>query len=360
MLDVAVIGTGPDPDEPDREGYAMAYQHAAGYEAHDDAALVACADLVEENARAFADHHDLDGSAVYTDHAAMLEAVDPDVVSVCTPPSVHADLVVDCADAGVRAVHCEKPMAHTWGESRRMAAAAADAGTRLTFNHQRRFGRPFRRAKELLEEGAIGELRRVEMAAPNLMDYASHSVDLANYFVDAAPEWVIGQAEHRGALEYFGVHNEQQGLFQWAYDDGTHALAATGEAQGPAMVGAHHRLLGTDGVIELGAGFMREDGPDADHRIRRDGEGWEPIDADGESVHGPGFVERAIADVVEACRDGRPSELRAENALAATEVIFGGYESGRRRGRVEFPLEIDDHPLEAIIRAAADGDDGSE
>ncbi|MFB6073611.1 MAG: Gfo/Idh/MocA family protein [Haloarculaceae archaeon] len=352
MFDVAIIGTGPDPENPDREGYAMAYQHAEGYQAHDDAAMVACADIVEENARAFADHHDLPDGGVYTDHEEMLEAVDPDIVSVCTPPNVHADLVIDCLESGVEAVHCEKPMAHTWGESRRMAAAAADSDTQLTFNHQRRFGKPFRRAKELLEGGAIGDLQRVELAAPNLMDYASHSVDLANYLVGSDPEWVIGQAEYRGALEYFGVHNEQQGLFQWQYEDGTQALAATGEDVGPDLVGAHHRLVGSEGAIELGSGFMAAEPPEHDHRIRRDGGDWEPIETDGESVHGPGFVVRAIADVIESVRDDRPCELRAENALEATKVIFGGYESARRRGRVEFPLEIDDHPLEALIAAA--------
>ena len=87
---VAIVGTGNDPGERDREGYAMAYRHAGGYERLDSCSLVACADIVRENAEAFADHHDLE--AVYEDHETMLEGSEPDVVSVCVPPSVHAEL----------------------------------------------------------------------------------------------------------------------------------------------------------------------------------------------------------------------------------------------------------------------------
>ena len=352
MPEIAIIGTGADPDDPDRTGFAMAYSHADAYEAVADCEIVACADIVREHAEAFAEAYELPADGVFTDHETMLDAVDPEIVSICTPPAVHEDLVVDCVDHGVGAVHCEKPMADTWGASRRMAAAAADAETQLTFNHQRRYGRPFRRAKELLDDGAIGDLRRIELAAGNLMDYASHSIDLANYFVDETDvEWVMGQFDYRDAEEYFGVHNENQGLATWAYETGVHALAATGGERGPDLVDCHHRLVGDDGEIEIGVGF-----PGADdhgrHRIRRANSGeWEPIEADGETVHGPDFVERAIRDVVECYREDRPCDLRAENALQATEVIFAAYESARRRGRIDLPLEIDDHPLEALIAA---------
>ena len=46
---------------------------------------------------------------------------------------------------------------------------------------------------------------------------------------------------------------------------------------------------------------------------------------------------------------GRASELRAENALTATEIIFGCWESSRRHNCVDFPLSIEDNPLEAMV-----------
>ena len=58
---------------------------------------------------------------------------------------------------GVKAIHCEKPMASTWGDAKALARACADRGVLLTFCHQRRFGAPFVKAKQLLDEGAIGD-----------------------------------------------------------------------------------------------------------------------------------------------------------------------------------------------------------
>jgi len=46
MFEVACIGTGPDPQDPSVEGYAMAYRHADAYETVEDVVIVACADIV--------------------------------------------------------------------------------------------------------------------------------------------------------------------------------------------------------------------------------------------------------------------------------------------------------------------------
>ena len=54
-LRVGIIGTGKKKARPDVTGFAMAYSHADGYRAlPEQCDLVACADIVEENGRAFA------------------------------------------------------------------------------------------------------------------------------------------------------------------------------------------------------------------------------------------------------------------------------------------------------------------
>ena len=50
-------------------------------------------------------------------------------------------------------------------------------------------------------------------------------------------------------------------------------------------------------------------------------------------------------------RTGREPELSARRALNATEIIFGIYDSSRRRGRVDLPLTVSDHPLTAMVEA---------
>jgi UDP-N-acetylglucosamine 3-dehydrogenase len=343
---VGIVGTG-EPGDPGRDGFAMAYEHAEGYRAVENCELVACADIVPENAERFAAEYDLPASAVYDSHAAMLAAEDLDIVSVTVPPAAHADIVVDCATAGVRAVHCEKPMADTWGDARLMAQECRRRGVQLTFNHHRRFGAPFRRARELVDDGAIGALRRVEFAASNLCDYGTHSFELSNYLAgEATPAWVLAGLDYREENRWFGMHNENQAVALWAYENGVFGLATTGDP-GEDAVGCHNRLVGTEGAIEIGYGG------ETALRVRRDGDGWEAIDTGEEGLHGSEYHHRAIADLV-ACLDAdREPEQRAERALAATELVFGAWESARRRARVEFPLDIEDNPLAEMVESGA-------
>ncbi len=371
--DAAIIGTGPDPTDPDRDGFAMGYRHGRAYANNGDCALVACADIVPENGRAFADAFGLGAGAAYEDYETMLAAVEPDIVSVCVPPGIHADIVVNCAESGhVSAVHCEKPMATTWGDCKAMVRACEEAGVQLTINHQRRFGAPFRNAKRLLTEGTVGDLHRIEFAGETLFDAGTHQFDLCRYFTDGAEvEWVLAQVDYREENVWFGTPNATQALAQWRYANGTLGLATTGDSR-PAGT-CYLRLVGDDGVVELGV----DDGPTL--RYRTGDGGWKTVDTDGENIHGRGspgyvgaavrkfrarlplfstadrsghpFIERAIADAVDGLETGEEPELSGRGALRATELIFASWESARRRGRVDLPLDIEDNPLVAMIDA---------
>ena len=350
---VAMIGTGApdrglDPSQVTQSGFSVAYRHAPCYRDLADTELVACADIDPEHAVAFGDTFDIDPSHVYTDHRTMLEGVRPDVVDVCTPAATHADLVIDCArDGDVAAVHCEKPMATTLGDCRRMAETCRRRGVQLTFNHQRRFATPVLTVNRLLDEGAIGDLERMEIGASALFSYGTHSIDLCGLFADEAiPEWVLAGIDYRTENIYSGAHNENQAFAQWRYDSGVYGMAAMGT--GADMVDAHHRLIGTAGMIELAP----SDG--ALVRVNRDdAAGWEELDPGdggmGGLSNGYPYMIRAIEEVIEALAAGRPSQLRAANALNASALIFGAYESARRRARVDFPLTIEDNPLEAMV-----------
>ncbi|WP_336361016.1 Gfo/Idh/MocA family protein [Haladaptatus sp. ZSTT2] len=361
MFSVAFVGTGAKQEAPGKQGFAMAYRHAAAYARLPQCRLVACADIVPENARAFADTFDITG--VYDDYAAMLDAENPDIVSVAVPPGAHAPIVIGCArHPSVQAIHCEKPMALTWGDCKEMVAVCEQEGVQLTFNHQYRFGKPFRRAKELLDAGDIGSLQRIEFSDRDLYDTGTHLFDLANYLTDNSPvEWVLCQIDYSEENRWFGAHNENQGLAQWKYASGVYGLAATG--WGRDLVGCYLRLVGTHGVIEI-----REGKPAL--FVRTSGE-WQAIDTDGEGIYGPpkqgrvgallsrvgrgdeplSYIDRAIASVVDCLETGRDCELSGSHALAATEVIFACWESARRRGRVTLPLTIEDNPLQAMVDA---------
>lgn len=340
-LKVGIIGTGKRKVRGDAMGYGMAYHHAAAYSALGNCRIVAGADIVRENAEAFAEAYDV--PSVYLDYNEMLRKENLDMISVCTWPHLHAQMVIDCAEAGVRAVHCEKPMADTWGGAKRMVEACRKHGVQLTFDHQRRFGRPFRLARELVKAGEIGDLVRLEGSCGDIYDYGTHYVDMFGFYNDETPaEWVMGQVDYSKEKLIFGMPVENHGVYLWRYKNGVYGFMCTGEA-GKA-VGAHNRLVGTEGVIEVGA----SDGSTL--RIKRKGSSrWETVDTQGEGLHGPGYIERAIADAVDALLTDREPELSARKALNATEIIFACYESSRRRAMVRLPLRIEDNPLMEMI-----------
>lgn len=370
--DVAVIGTGENPDDPGRDGFAMAYRHAPGYQRLDTCDLVACADIVRENAEAFAIEFDLDG--IYEDYMEMLQEEKPDIVSVCVPPSVHSEIVNGCAESNVvEAIHCEKPMAETWDDCTNMVRTCERHDVQLTINHQLRFGGPFRAAKERLDNGEIGELKRIEFSAQNLFDAGTHQFDLCNYFVDQAPvEWVIAQIDYREKNIWFGTHNENQAITQWKYENGIFGIGTTGDGSG--FVDCYLRLVGSEGIIEIGP----SNGPTV--RMKQPGSvGWTTIDPDGDTIYGPkipgkigttvrklanlapfetyrgtkkcSFEERAIEEVIRSLDSTEKSELSAQNALQATEIIFASWESARQRGRVDFPIRIEDNPLQSMVES---------
>ncbi|MFB6173780.1 MAG: Gfo/Idh/MocA family protein [Halobacteriales archaeon] len=357
---VAVIGTGPGRDvDISGRSHAWAYKHGDAYAANGDCELVACADVVPEYAETFAEAFDIPAGGAYEDHAAMLSVEDLDVVSVCTPIPTHADIVIDCARAGVAAIHCEKPMARTWGEARAMAHVCDRRDVQLTFGHQRRFAPPFRRAKALLEAGEIGKLERIEISWGNFFDNGTHTVDLAGYFVDEArAEWVIGQVDYSKEHVRYGVPTADHAFVSWQYENGVHGVLSTGDgidlAGGPYdFYDCFHRLVGTGGVMEVGP----REGPPI--RVRRDGGDWNAVDVEDEFLE---VVDLAVDDAVRALDTGEPSELRAENALNTAEILFAGHESARRRGRIDLPLTgVFEHPLEAMIEAGEivpeEGDD---
>ncbi len=340
---VGIIGCGRPRQQAGATGYGMAHYHVAGYKAHPRVRLVALADTDRENAEAFRALHG--SERLYVDYHAMLANERLDMVSVCLWPHLHAPAVIAAAESGVRAIHCEKPMAPTYGEAQAMLTACERRGVQLTIDHQRRFAQPFRRARELILAGAIGTLQRLEAVCSNLFDWGTHWFDMLNFLNGDQPvEWVLGQVEGRGGTRVFGVPVEGQGLSQFSYANGVLGMLVTG-VDG-ALGGADIRALGSLGTLEV----RNEAQP---LRVWAQGDAdWRVVPTSG-GFHGMELVKLAILDALNCLETGRQSELAGAKALRASELTFATYESSRRRGRVELPLTIDDSPLLEMIAGGA-------
>lgn len=122
--------------------------------------LVAVADRNAARAEDFARRH---GIARWHDEAeAIIRAPDVDVVYVATMTESHRDLVLRCAAAG-KPVLTEKPMAMTYADCLAMIAACREARVPLWVAYYRRALPRFLKVRELVQGGAIGEVRLVIM-----------------------------------------------------------------------------------------------------------------------------------------------------------------------------------------------------
>lgn len=116
--------------------------------------IVAISRRREKEARRIAEEFGVENW--YADNNQVINNDDVDAVIICTPPKYHQELAIASAKAG-RHILCEKPMAITVKEADRMIEAARKARVKLAVAEMKRFNPGFRRAKEILEEGIIGE-----------------------------------------------------------------------------------------------------------------------------------------------------------------------------------------------------------
>lgn len=333
---VGIIGCGRPWKSEGASGFGMAHFHARGYTASADTTIVALADISLENAHAFQAMYGAEH--IYTDYEQMLAQEHLDIVSICTWPHFHAPMVIAAAESGVKAIHCEKPMAPSYAEVLHMVDACQTHGTQLTINHQRRFGTPFRTARDLLRSGTIGRLQRLEGMCANLFDWGTHWFDIFNFYNDETPvSWVMGQVDWRTGATIFGIPVEGQGLSLFAYDNGVQGLLLTGHGTEHAL---KNRLIGSDGAIEvtLGAKAIRVWGKgDTD---------WHDVQITQNASDDLGeLVGQGVLDMIDALKNGREPELSGRRALRASEVMFATYESSRRGGRIDLPLGTLESPF---------------
>lgn len=97
------------------------------------------------------------GGKVYESYQAMLADPNIDAVSVCAANNAHAEIAIAALHAG-KHVLCEKPMATTLEECEAMVTAAKETGKILMIGHNQRLVKAHARAKQLLDEGMIGEV----------------------------------------------------------------------------------------------------------------------------------------------------------------------------------------------------------
>ena len=113
-----------------------------------------------------------------TDYKELLCKNDIDIISVCTPDHLHAEHVVSAMKAG-KDVLCEKPLALTLEDCRRIIKVVDVTDHKFMIGQICRFSPAFKLAKKLIEQGRIGELFFVESEYAH--NYRGHAEGVNNW-----------------------------------------------------------------------------------------------------------------------------------------------------------------------------------
>jgi predicted dehydrogenase len=148
MLKIAIVGTGN-----------ISQLHADAILAMGSRAkVVALCDIYIEKAEFLKSKFSFNEAKTFASHEEMLASgVEIDLVHVCTPPSSHAEIAINCMNAGVNAL-VEKPMAPSLAECDAMLEAERKSGAVLAMIAQNRFRDDNWRLKKLVDSGAAGRV----------------------------------------------------------------------------------------------------------------------------------------------------------------------------------------------------------
>ena len=152
----------------------IANRHMDAYRNMKDVEIVAAADIVPGKAREFLDRFGCAGADAYETHEALCERNDIDAVSVCTYNSQHAAPTI-CALQHGKDVLLEKPMCVTMDEARAIRQAEADTGHFVTVGFQPRYGANFKKIKEVIDSGVLGQIYYVVVGGGRVMGIPGHT-----------------------------------------------------------------------------------------------------------------------------------------------------------------------------------------
>lgn len=270
MLRVGLVGCG-----------TIGSVHATGYTRMQNAELAGIVEVREEYGRAMAEQFH---TTWYPNIEMLLEREEVDVIDICVPTYMHRGYVEIAAQAGKHVI-CEKPMARTLDDAQAMIDVCEENGVRLFIAHVLRFFPQYRKAYELLQAGAVGQVgtvrttrggvfpvswndwyASVEYSGTLIVDMMIHDFDFLRWcFGDVQRVFAkslcgrdLNRIDHAFVSLRFanGVIGHVEGT--WAYPSGFHTrieiagthgvLEHVSDEEMPICIALHEQINRSDGV----------------------------------------------------------------------------------------------------------------
>ncbi|WZO98088.1 Gfo/Idh/MocA family oxidoreductase [Isosphaeraceae bacterium EP7] len=310
----------------------------------------------------------------YADYREMLDREKPQFV-VIGPRWLdgHAEMVLECASRGVLGIFCEKPLAPDLASCDAIVDACDRSHVKLAMAFQTRYSPRYARIKELIAEGAIGEVLEVRGrgkedrrgGGEDLMVLGVHIFDLMHDLL-GEPVWCFARVTEGGrAVGPDQVRQGAEGIGPLAGDRidamfgfrDTAAVAHFATSR-PKEPGARFGLTiyGSKGRIRMGFGWLPPAFILADPSWEAAGSSaWAPIPVDGvgtlESADLAAGNGAIVADLIRAVETDSQPRTDARAGRTAVEMVMACYASHGRGGMVAMPLaDRGTHPLTRFPR----------
>lgn len=167
-------------DDPKRKYIAT---HAGAYFNSEKVDLVALSDVDTEKLHKYGKKYNLPLSSLYTDHSDMLQREKLDILSICTWNSTHLEIAEKAVEHGIKAIFCEKPIADTLSNARKVANICKEHNVILMIDHQRRFDPFHREIRNFMQDGKLGTIQKSHVYyTAGIANTGSHVFDLLRFF----------------------------------------------------------------------------------------------------------------------------------------------------------------------------------
>ena len=334
QLKAAIIGCGRmagsiDDEVRDYPAIIFPYSHAGTYQACDRTMLVAAADVIEDKLRDFCQRWDIPNG--YSDYRELIERERPDLISVTTRPASHREIVVFAAEHGVKGIWCEKPLCCSMDEADAMVEACRRHGVKFNLGTNRRYSPLYRRVRELIEGGIIGDLQAIIChGAGSALWSHTHASDLLLLLAgDPAVDYVQGTVGAETA-DYADNRLDIDPPIYSAY------VRFSGGVHGYMLA-----TIGYDWEVTGSTGKLRALNDGQAVELRRQAGRWKQLEpAPPPELPDASSALKCLEDLVAALDTDRETAGPIGLARRSQEIIMGIVAShGRDGARVALPLD---------------------
>jgi len=305
----------------------------------------------------------------FSDYREMLKVIKPDLVSIASESGKHAEMAINCLNAGVHVI-CEKPMALSTKDADNMISAARTNNKKLAVSFQNRFNAPVIRLRKAIESGRFGRLLHGMIQirwnrnpayyaeAPwrgtwaqdggTLMNQCTHGIDLL--------QWIMGedavrvQAQTRRFIR--PIEAEDFGAAIIEFKSGAVGIIEGTADVFPKNLNETLSVFGEKGTAVIGGLAVNKIDTWRLEDAAQHGDTEEEViktnEADPPTVYGYGH-NALFYDFADALENNREPAINGEAGKKSLEIILAIYKSQKTGKAVDLPCDFSTNEMESYF-----------